>query len=390
MAVHRDFVRVFLSSPMHTQPWIDLRHGLLELFAVDPRCDPYELYGIDRDAQAQAPRAVYLRRIADSHVVIVLLGEVLRDAVREEVERAIQLGIPIIPFQDVRLTRSDELADFVREVLYPGATAGEFSSLGTLHTAMRRALVAHLVSSLEASDAVDSIATRANLQLSEPVELEASEVAKLRTALGILRLHQGRPEEAREAFEEAVAHDPENFEAQLNLGHVRDSFPPQDFEGAIQASRAAVVLKPEHPHAQLNLALALEHSGRVEEAVETYLRADTMFGDAIDGPANIVTVGKLNLFLVGALVSLGDRSRYHEAKDRLEQARAMLSLFSKHAEAQFWLSKVPEWERSVEEVLGQGFRLTSVSGLLPGHPQETDGHPIVRRWPSSRCAQHDM
>ena len=133
-------LRVFLSSPMHTDAWNALRTGLLELFETDPRCESYVLYGIERNPAPAVPREVYLAEVPTSHVLVVLLGEELRAPVQEEVQAALEHEIPVLAFRDSRMTPKDELKAWIERTIYPVTTVTEFDSLLSLYHSLRGAL----------------------------------------------------------------------------------------------------------------------------------------------------------------------------------------------------------------------------------------------------------
>ena len=79
------------------------------------------------------------------------------------------------------------------------------------------------------------------------------------------------PDRAREAYAHALAADPSNADAHLNLGcleHERGAF-----DAAEAHYRAALALRPSDCTAHFNLGVALEDRGREEEARATYAAA---------------------------------------------------------------------------------------------------------------------
>ena len=76
------------------------------------------------------------------------------------------------------------------------------------------------------------------------------------------------PEEAQEAYERAIALDPNHADAHVNLGRLLHE---QKAPAAAEKHyRAALNADPEHDTAAFNLGVALEDLGRMREATEAY------------------------------------------------------------------------------------------------------------------------
>jgi len=94
-------------------------------------------------------------------------------------------------------------------------------------------------------------------------------------------LETAAPDDARDAYARAVALDPRNASARVNLGRLlQDAGRPAE---AAEQYRAALAVRPRHPTAAFNLGTALEDLGRRPEAIEAYrkaLDADDDFADA--------------------------------------------------------------------------------------------------------------
>ncbi len=96
-----------------------------------------------------------------------------------------------------------------------------------------------------------------------------------------LELEASDVEKAREAYYRALAVDPANADAHVNLGRLlHEARQP----GAAEAHyRLALAARPGDPTAFFNLAVALEDMGRRDEAIETYHHAidsDPEYADA--------------------------------------------------------------------------------------------------------------
>lgn len=109
-------------------------------------------------------------------------------------------------------------------------------------------------------------------------------VATIQNDLGLVRLRQGRPDEAESHFEAAVRLDPSFAEAQNNYGNVLAA--EGKFADAIPHYRAALALKPDFADALVGMGGALVREGRPDEATLQYreaLRLDPRLAQAHNG-----------------------------------------------------------------------------------------------------------
>ncbi|MDJ0947303.1 MAG: tetratricopeptide repeat protein [Alphaproteobacteria bacterium] len=116
--------------------------------------------------------------------------------------------------------------------------------------------------------------------------------------LGLLRLHEGRPEEAVRLIGRAVAANEGVAPYHFNLASAHAAL--EDFAAAAVHYEKALALRPDHLGARNNLAIALIELGRIEEGVEHFeavLAAEPGHAEAHNNLGN-------------ALSQLG---RYHEA-----------------------------------------------------------------------------
>jgi tetratricopeptide (TPR) repeat protein len=83
--------------------------------------------------------------------------------------------------------------------------------------------------------------------------------------LGTLRLKQGQPGAARDAFRQVLAAQPDDAFAHHSLGSAL--FAAQDLPGALTAFSAAVRLDPDHAEYRLSLGNTLAAAGDYREAL---------------------------------------------------------------------------------------------------------------------------
>ncbi|MDQ2856207.1 MAG: tetratricopeptide repeat protein [Acidobacteriota bacterium] len=89
------------------------------------------------------------------------------------------------------------------------------------------------------------------------------------TLLGIVLASRGNANvEAADALSQAIALNPNSFDAQLYLGRVQYAI--KDYAGAVKSLRAAVQLNPRHVEARFFLGTALESAGDSEAAMAEY------------------------------------------------------------------------------------------------------------------------
>jgi tetratricopeptide (TPR) repeat protein len=98
-------------------------------------------------------------------------------------------------------------------------------------------------------------------------------------------LEDTSPLEARQAYVQAVALDPNLADAHLNLGRLEHE--AGDLVSAEARYREAVRCAPEDATCHFNLAVLLEDLGRPEEAIRSYLQAIAHDPEAADAHYNV-------------------------------------------------------------------------------------------------------
>lgn len=95
-------------------------------------------------------------------------------------------------------------------------------------------------------------------------------------------------EQAKEAYDRAIALDPRHADAHVNLGRLLHE---QNAPAAAEKHyRAAVEADPAHPTAAFNLGVALEDLGRFTAAIEAYKRAVELDPDNSDAHYNLAGI----------------------------------------------------------------------------------------------------
>jgi tetratricopeptide (TPR) repeat protein len=137
---------------------------------------------------------------------------------------------------------------------------------------------------------VDDLAEKAT-----PLLMRAAADARKRSDLGAdawyelaCELEMTSIEQAKDAYERAIAVDDEHADAHVNLGRLLHE------EGAPAAAakhyRAALEADSGHNTASFNLGVALEDLGRVEEAIRAYKRALVLDPDNGDAHYNLAGI----------------------------------------------------------------------------------------------------
>jgi tetratricopeptide (TPR) repeat protein len=174
--------------------------------------------------------------------------------------------------------------------------------------------------------------SEAEAEVRRALRLDAGAV-EAHTLLGIILASRGNANsEAGDALSQAVALNPNSFDAQLYLGRVQYAL--KDYAGAVKSFRAAVTIDPRHAEARFFLGTVLELAGDSSAAMSQYeelLKGDK---DSVMGQlglgALLVKQGKLEEALVALQRAVMLDPKEFEAHWALGRA---LALKERYAEA---------------------------------------------------------
>jgi tetratricopeptide (TPR) repeat protein len=136
----------------------------------------------------------------------------------------------------------------------------------------------------------------AEAEVRRALRLDAGAV-EAHTLLGIILASRGKANaEAAESLSQAVALNPNNFDAQFYLGRVQYAL--KDYASAVKSFRAAVSLNPRHAEARFFLGTTLELAGDSNAAISEYQALITADPNSVMGQlglgAMLVKQGKLD------------------------------------------------------------------------------------------------
>ncbi len=145
-----------------------------------------------------------------------------------------------------------------------------------------------------------------------PVLLQAAETADDADDWYFLgcELEMTSVEKARDAYEKAIAIDPQHADARVNLGRLLHE--ARAAAAAAKQYRAALDADPEHGVAWFNLGVALEDLGRLHEAEEAYEKAIELDELNADAHYNLAGILERKGDKPGALRNLAAYRRLRE------------------------------------------------------------------------------
>lgn len=111
--------KVFLSSPMPTGnlEWEMIRDSVSALFNHGCLGSIFALEKIETEG-GDTPDAIYLDQVESSQILLTIFAEEIRPGQRDEIEKALEFGIPVIAIQIERGAPNAETKDFIEGTLY--------------------------------------------------------------------------------------------------------------------------------------------------------------------------------------------------------------------------------------------------------------------------------
>ena len=175
----------------------------------------------------------------------------------------------------------------------------------------------------------------AESEVRRALRLDAGAV-EAHTLLGIILASRGNANnEAADALSQAVALNPNSFDAQFYLGRVQ--YAMRDYAGAARSLRAAVKLNPRHAEARFFLGTALEAAGQSDEALAEYQELVRIDRDSSIGQlglgALLVKQGKIDEALAALKRAVNLDQKSFEAHWALGRGLALQERFAEAVEA---------------------------------------------------------
>ncbi|PWT87439.1 MAG: hypothetical protein C5B55_14760 [Blastocatellia bacterium] len=175
----------------------------------------------------------------------------------------------------------------------------------------------------------------AEVEVRRALRLDAGAV-EAHTLLGIILASRGEANaEAAESLAQAVALNPNSFDAQFYLGRVQYAL--KDYSGSINSFRAATKLNPQHAEARFFLGTVLELAGDSESAMAEYrellkLDPNSVMGQLGSG-ALLVKQGKIDEAIVALKQAVALDPKEFEAHWALGRALALKEQYSDAVDA---------------------------------------------------------
>jgi tetratricopeptide (TPR) repeat protein len=178
-------------------------------------------------------------------------------------------------------------------------------------------------------------ATEAEAEVRRALRIDAGAV-EAHTLLGIILASRGNANsEAAEALSQAIALNPNSFDAQFYLGRVQYAL--KDYAGSVKSLRAAVKLNPLHPEARFFLGTVLELSGDSNAAMGEYQELIRIDASSVMGQlglgALLVKQGKTEEALVALNRAVSLDGKEFEAHWALGRALALKERYPEAVES---------------------------------------------------------
>lgn len=241
------------------------------------------------------------------------------------------------------------VANFQEALRKDGDLLGAWQDLGLAYIKLKRWTEAadafsELVKRQPASAEVAYLHALALYNAGKPneAEIEARRALRLNagaeeahTLLGIILASRGGANaEAVESLAQAVALNPNSFDANFYLGRVQ--YTTKDYAAAIKSLQKAVALDAKHAEARFFLGTVLEITGDTEAALKQYeelvkLEPDSVFGQLGLG-ALLVKQGKTNEAIAALQKAVASNPKNFEANWALGRAFALAERFPEAVE----------------------------------------------------------
>ena len=124
-------LKVFLSSAQFNEEFSVEREGLPILFTKEPLSSIFILWEIEDHASPERVSDFFSSHVKDSDLLILLLGQTIRPAVRQEYAQALKSKIPVWAFVRSQAAPDDEMKSFVN-VLHADVTTAKYAGLKDL------------------------------------------------------------------------------------------------------------------------------------------------------------------------------------------------------------------------------------------------------------------
>lgn len=121
-------LKAFLSSAQYQDEFVVERDLLELLFNKEPLYSSFCLWKIENQASPLEIDDHYLSHVKNSDLLIILLGKVLRDAVKSEFETALSNNIPIFAFIRECRDRSQNMQIFINKNIFKEVSACNYSN----------------------------------------------------------------------------------------------------------------------------------------------------------------------------------------------------------------------------------------------------------------------
>ncbi|MDD3662658.1 MAG: hypothetical protein PHT84_02215, partial [Candidatus Pacebacteria bacterium] len=151
-----DKSKVFLSSTQFQDEFKTERDLLPIIFSKEPLSSIFYLYKIEDRAAGHSIDQEYIRNVKSSDLVILLLDNILREAVKNEIQEARKSKIPVFVFIKENPNRSSQVSEYIRELQIDYTTAW-YDSITNLMNLVEDSLLSYYSPKLNKDEESESI-----------------------------------------------------------------------------------------------------------------------------------------------------------------------------------------------------------------------------------------